>query len=218
MPVRTYQIQGRTVTLPVEIRKATMWAAIYLVDPRAARAMVPRELKLMRPRTALTIAFVRYEDGDLDAYNELAVSFSVLPFGVYIRHLPVNQTFTLEAGRTIWGYPKFLADIDIDEGESHTVCTLTIDCVEALQLRVKNDGAFPNPQLPIPTYSDADGTLHRTRWHMRGKARARLGGATIRLGEGTIADELRSLGLPKRAFITSTVRNVRATFGPSTIV
>ena len=35
--------------------------------------------------------------------------------GVYVHHLPVNQKFTLEAGRTIWGYPKFMADIDIVE-------------------------------------------------------------------------------------------------------
>ena len=33
--------------------------------------------------------------------------------GVFIHWLPVDQGFTLEAGRTIWGFPKELAEIDL---------------------------------------------------------------------------------------------------------
>ena len=34
----------------------------------------------------------------------------------YVHHLPVDQAFTLEAGRTIWGYPKGMADFTIRPG------------------------------------------------------------------------------------------------------
>ena len=34
----------------------------------------------------------------------------------FIHHLPVDQAFTLEAGRTIWGYPKVMADFTIRDG------------------------------------------------------------------------------------------------------
>ena len=35
----------------------------------------------------------------------------------FIHHLPVNQAFTLEAGRTIWGFPKIMADFRVTEGK-----------------------------------------------------------------------------------------------------
>ena len=36
--------------------------------------------------------------------------------GAFIHHLPVDQAFTLEAGTTIWGYPKVMADFTIRDG------------------------------------------------------------------------------------------------------
>ncbi len=34
----------------------------------------------------------------------------------FIHHLPVDQSFTLEAGRTIWGFPKIMADFTVSDG------------------------------------------------------------------------------------------------------
>ncbi|MGH2758054.1 MAG: hypothetical protein ACRDKJ_00655 [Actinomycetota bacterium] len=47
----------------------------------------------------------------------------------------------------------------------------------------------------------------------RADTRARLGGAKLELGPHPIADELRTLGLPKRALMTSTLRRMQAEFG-----
>src|SRR5581483_1701362 len=33
----------------------------------------------------------------------------------FIHHLPVDQSFTLEAGRSIWGFPKIMADFTVRE-------------------------------------------------------------------------------------------------------
>jgi hypothetical protein len=41
----------------------------------------------------------------------------------------------------------------------------------------------------------------------------RLGGARLRLGDHPYAKELASLGLPKRALVSSSARNVEMTFG-----
>ncbi len=43
--------------------------------------------------------------------------------------------------------------------------------------------------------------------------RTRIGGATLRLGTHPIADELRSLGLPRRALVSSSIGNLAMTFG-----
>ena len=74
------------------------------------------------------------------------------------------------------------------------------------------------PMRDLPTYSLRDDVVRRTEWKQEAAMRARLGGAELTLGPHAIADELRSLGLPKRAFMTSTMRGMKATFGPATQV
>jgi hypothetical protein len=43
----------------------------------------------------------------------------------------------------------------------------------------------------------------------------KLGGAEIELGTGLIADQLRSLGLPRKAIMTTWMEKMYASFGPS---
>jgi hypothetical protein len=43
--------------------------------------------------------------------------------------------------------------------------------------------------------------------------RTRLGGVRVRLGDHPYAKELASLGLPKRAMLSSSAQNVQMTFG-----
>lgn len=237
-----FSIQGRTVALPVEIRAARSWAATYVVPAEPAQAIVgPSGLEIaeMRPGKAiLSIAAMRYEDGDLDRYNEVAVAFLVRQHdaeparpaaralevarnrtGVFIHHLPVDQGFTLEAGRTIWGYPKFMAGIDIDEHDRETTIALRHDGAHVLTLTVRR-GMRPWPRIPnVPTYTLMDGVLRRTPWETwHDGTRGRLGGAQIELGSHPIADELRSLGLPKRALMSTSVDRVRARFGGAEVV
>jgi hypothetical protein len=239
--VATVEIQGRTLTFPVEVRDADSWAAQFLVPATAAQALIdPTGLDVAQPlpgRAVVNLAFVRYKDTDLDAYNELAVAFLVRPhdalhssatgrmrefargeIGVYIHKLPVNQQFTLEAGQRIWGYPKFLAQIEIVEDGTHVACTFEHDGVHVLTLVIKERGPIPLPMRDLPTYSLRDDVLRRTSWDQEAAVRARLGGAELTLGPHPIADELRTLGLPKRALMCSTMRGMRATFGPASVV
>jgi Acetoacetate decarboxylase (ADC) len=113
----TWQVQGSTVTLPVAIRDSAVAIAVFSCSAGAARTAVA-DNRL----TPLTIAgrgfaslvFVKYRDSDLGAYDEVGLSVAVRgpahgAIGTYIVELPVTQTFTLEAGRAIWGLPKWLA-------------------------------------------------------------------------------------------------------------
>ncbi|WP_076182236.1 acetoacetate decarboxylase family protein [Mycolicibacterium fortuitum] len=80
------------------------------------------------------------------------------------------------------------------------------------------------PGLPVPpaftaktqvqsTYSYLDGVLRETEGQMRlSGVRYRPGGVTVRLGEHPYGRELSTLGLPKRAMLSSSVRNVQMTF------
>jgi len=220
----SFQIQGRTVTLPVEVRRAQTWAAQFLLEASAVEQLMPPGLTVAKVagRAMAIIPVARYEDGDLDAYNEVGVAFLARAIGrkgvgVYIHHLPVTQGFTLEAGRTIWGFPKFMADIDIVEHPGGARILLASDNEEILQLDVRR-GWISIPSRAIPTYTYMDGVLRETPWKTSGKARVRLGGGRLELGSHPIAKELRALGLPKKAFAVQTVPEMRATFGASTII
>ncbi|MEX2458053.1 MAG: acetoacetate decarboxylase family protein [Actinomycetota bacterium] len=227
-------IAGRTLRFPIEVRDASSWAAIFSVDAAAAQRLVePAGLRVARTgpgRTLVTLVFADYRDGDLDAYHEFGVSFLVHPHegasrldvlrnraGVYIHRLPVDRTFTLHAGREIWGYPKTLAEIDIRAGDATTVCTLGTDGEMAVRLTVASRGRVPMPRQSPPTYTFLDGVLRRTEWEVATRSYAARRGS-VELGSGEIADELRSLGLPKKPVLVLSQPDFRVRFGPSQIL
>jgi hypothetical protein len=245
-----WQVLGRTVGLPVEVRRAAQWGVQYLVPAAAAQRIVdPTGLEVTGPlpgRALVALAVCRYDDTDLDSYHEVAVSFVVRPhdappdpsaldrvrefgsgaIGAYIHRLPVDQEFTCAAGRDIWGYPKWMTTIDIDEPDpgdrrsgSGTTVRLVDDGTHVLTLTVAGGGPVRLPSQAPPSYSFRDGVLRRTPWETSADGVAgRPGGATLVLGDHPMADELRSLGLPKRALFSSSAAHMRATFGAAEVV
>ena len=222
-------VMGREVAIPVEIRSARSWFASFAVPTEAAAGIVaPAGLvpaRLPGGRSMLSLAFIRYVDGDLDPYNEVAVAFLVADpagrkgKGAYIHRLPVDQAFTCAAGREIWGFPKFVTPIDIREGAHADRCVLTVDGHIAVTMTLRRGIPAPMRSTALDAFSYCDGVLRRTRWELRGSAsRMRPGGALVELGSGAIADELRTLGLPKRAVMSGCIREVQMTFQAAEIV
>ena len=232
----SYTVQGQEVTIPVEVRDASAHTASFLVPAPAAQDLIGDSgLDVAEPlpgRAVCTLAFMRYLDSDLGPYHELAVAFLVRHkgmepasaltksaevargfLGAFIHQLPVNQEFTLEAGRGIWGFPKFLADIDLDLAGPVARCTLRHDGEFVLSLDIRTGMRIPARGSSVDAYSSADGVLRRTAWSLDpNEVRGRPGGALLVLGDHPIAEELRSLGLPKRAAFTSTIDHVRMRF------
>ena len=220
---------GRTVTIPVEVRRARSWFASFAVPADRVRAIVgPSGLEPARlpgGRAMLSLAFVRYEDGDLDPYREIAVAFLVADpaggrgKGAYIHRLPVDQDFTCAAGRDIWGFPKFVTPIEINEELRADRATLTVDGHRALTITQRRGLPAPMRSTAVDAFSFRDGVLRRTRWELRGSgSRMRPGGVRVDLGTGEIADELRTLGLPKRALMSGCIREVAMTFQAAEVV
>jgi hypothetical protein len=219
----SYEVLGRTVTIPVEVRRARSWFASFIVPAaRVAELVGPAGLEPARlpgGRAMLSLAFVRYDDGDLDPYREIAVAFLVADpaggrgKGAYIHRLPVDQEFTCAAGREIWGFPKFVTPIEINEELRADRAVLTVDGRMTLTITQRHGVPAPMRSTAVDAFSFCDGILRRTRWELRGSgSRMRLGGVRVELGSGEIADELRSLGLPKRALMSGCVREVAMTF------
>ncbi len=205
-------VQGRELSFPIVISKAQSWAAQYRVRKDVSQKLVPDALKATG---LVSLAFVRYDEGDLGAYNEFGLTLMVKDLRTgklasYIHRLPVNQAFTCEAGQKIWGYPKWVTDVAIDGA--------TCRVEDQVELSVGR-GWFPMRLPAVPTYSAYDGVLRRTEWQVdAGGVRARLGGARLSLGKGELAEDLRSLGLPKRALMTTTIASFKVSFGPAEVV
>lgn len=234
----TYEIQGRTVGFPVEVRDATSGAATFLVPSAAAARLIPAEFEiaeLLPGRGVCSLAMIDYKDNDLGDYNEMAVGFMVVPKGErpgipylgtlldllrgrlasHIIHMPVDQSFTRDAGSMIWGYPKTVQQIDIEMLGDRARARLTYDGEHALTLTVPRGGTRTVADSSMTTLSLIEGVPHRTTASQRIEGMGvRLGGAEVELGTGRIADELRSLGLPKRALMCAWMEHMQASFGP----
>jgi hypothetical protein len=236
MSVSQHTIAGTVLTMPVRIRKADQHSAMFSVPAAAAQRLIDysglKIFEYLPGRAILLQLLVRYIDGDLGKYHEYGTAFMVNKTGTtdrgvramgkaatFIHRLPVDQEFTLEAGRTIWGYPKIMADFNVREGRK-----FDFDVSADGQLIA---GIEFSPGLPVPmpaaqdltTYSHLDGVTRETTSQMRSSGtRTRLGGARIRLGDHPYAKELASLGLPKRAMMTQSVANVEMSFGDARAV
>jgi hypothetical protein len=238
----TYTIDGKTLTMPIAVRRARNWVANYVIGAAAAQRLVaPTGLEIaeIRPGKGLvSVGVVEYTDTDLGAYHEFMVAFIVRPHtagpatarqrsaevrksrvGVYIHHLPVDDRFSMDAGRGIWGYPKTLAEFARRSDGSTTEWTLRQDGADAVSMRFRR-GWFPMPrQAAPPTYTLMDGVLRLTPWNSSPRGtRGRPRGVDMTLGSGPIAEDLRSLGLPKKALLSLHVPEMRATFGAATVI
>jgi hypothetical protein len=236
MTASQHTIAGTVLTMPVKVRKANQHMAMFSVDADAAQQLIDysglQVCRYLPGRAIAVLMLMHYIDGDLGQYYEFGTSIMVNPpgalseskpgglralgsAGAFIHHLPVDQAFTLEAGTKIWGYPKVMADFAVREGRE-----FGFDCRADGQLVIGMDF---RPGLPIRltprqqaqrSYSHRDGVTRETAFeHTLDGVRTRLGGVRVRLGEHPYGKELASLGLPKRAMLSSSADQVQMTFG-----
>lgn len=233
----SYQIQGRTVKMPCQVRDACSASATWLVSANAAQALLRgpdlEVAEVLPGRGLLSIACIDYRDNDLGDYNEISIAFFVRRRGekggvpylgaaarmlrghlpTYIVHLPVNQSFTCEAGRVIWGFPKTVDEIDLDTTGDRARCVWNKDGQNVLKISLPSGGSRDFPEQTLSTYSYIDGALHVTRFASSAKnLGVRMGGVQLALGAHPIADELRSLGLPKRALMSMWMGKMQGRF------
>jgi hypothetical protein len=221
----TYAIAGQTVTMPVQVRDASAGTVLFDVDAAAASALLPSDdfviVETSPGRANLVIALVDYRDNDLGAYYEVGLAFIVQPrsggaAGTFITRLPVNQPFTCEAGRRIWGFPKTVEDIDVQNTETSSTWTLRMDGELVVTVQTPRGGTDESPLAPMTAYTLIDGLPHGTTFSQQGQGSQMVFGAEgvhVTLGSHPVALELASLGLPDAPVVLTTwLERMQATF------
>ncbi len=225
--------------MPVRIRQADVHTAMFSVAADAAQRLIDysglRVCQYRPGRAVVNLMLARYIDGDLGQYHEFGTAVMVSPpksdargwralasAGAFIHHLPVDQEFTLEAGRTIWGFPKIMADFAVREGKQFGFDVAaggahiaTIEFGRGLGV----PALFTARPRVLRAYSHLDGVTREVPWKMRvSGVRGRLGGAKLRLGEHAYARELAALGLPKPPMMSASVAKVEMIFGDADVI
>jgi hypothetical protein len=225
----SFEIQGRTVRIPAVVRDASSGTAMYMVDAAAAKKLVPAAFEVHEAapgQTQMTIVIVDYRDNDLGDYDEVGIVFFVRPagrpdaeLGSYIYKLPVNQSFTCEAGVKIWGFPKSVEQIDFRYSDDSATCRLEMDGQHVLTLTVPRGGDGSTEDTAATGYTLIDGIPHHNEFVRGGKGEQTVpggAGVALELGDHPIADELRTLGIETATPVLSAwSEHMRGSFGMS---
>lgn len=232
MTASQHTIAGTVLTMPVKVRRATQRMAMFAVDADAAQRMIDysglKVARILPGRAAVALILAHFIDGDLGEYHELSTVVQVSPPGSdvsglgalqssFIHHMLVDQSFTLEAGRTIWGFPKVMAEFNFREVAPFGF-NVTADGQRLVDMEFRRGLPIPSAltyrEQRLRSYAHRDGHTLETEFTMSiVGSRYRPGGVRLRLGDHPYAKELLALGLPKRAMLSTSAANVEMSFG-----
>jgi hypothetical protein len=131
--------------------------------------------------------------------------------------MPVDQSFTRDAGAIIWGFPKTIERIDFDYSrEGRFGGRLEMDGETVFEIDMPRGGDKSRPRGAGIAYSKIEGVPHRTAFTQQtSELGVRRGGEVeISLGTHAIADDLRALGLPKKPLMATWAGKMTMSFEP----
>ena len=239
-----YLIDGRPIAFPVLVADASMLMNAFLVDAKVAQAIIAdsgfRVIELFPGKAILQLLFVDYRKNELGDYNEGAIIFPVLtpgerkpfPFfgaltrmasgrvGNFVYRMPVDQEFTTHAGRYIWGFPKWVARIDIEFGATRASGSFFDEGELVYSFTAKTGGTAKVKEQRAASLAIRDGKAWKTFGTNNGSGLTfSLGGEMPTIGEShPLALELRALGLPKKPLFSVSIKNTAMSFaGPEAV-
>ena len=210
--------------LPILYFREDSFVLFFTADEEKVRALLPVEtlypVVVSKGRAVIGIAAFNYIETTIGPYGELGVAVPVVHgkrpvpvwpllreasfsgFGMFVLHLPVTTRIARDAGRLVWGYPKFVADMCFTVLPEYIECELSEGERHVLTMRVARKGFIKKDSRPLVTYSVKDGELIRTVIDQRAIYMFELfpDGAFLKLGDHPVAEELKGLGLSKKPF------------------
>jgi hypothetical protein len=202
------------VDVPANYYREDSFAGFFSAALGPVRAALPsaqlHPVTLPGGRALVAVFAFNYLETDLGPYGEVGIVVPcvhgqqappLLPlalearypgWGCFVLHLPVTSRLARDAGRVVFGLPKFVSDMAFEKRPSHQQVRLSEGDRHILTLTVRQQGLPLRDNRPLVIYSVRDGQLLRTTVPSRAVyqvgLRPRLG--TLVLGDHPIADEL----------------------------
>lgn len=221
-PGKPAKVGAASFDLPILYHRDDFFAVFHTADLAKVQAVMPSRrlfpVTMGGNRALVAIGAFNYIDTSIGPYGEVAVGVPVTfdrkapavigalletrypTFGILVLHLPVTNTIARDAGRGIWGYTKFVADMRFRITPERLACELSEEGRHILTVTVKRGGLTLGDTRPFVTYSVKDGALIRTTIPARGTFRAnfRGTGSSLALGDHEVAGTIRALGLSEK--------------------
>lgn len=203
------ELDGRTITFPMEVTDFDALTLVFTVPAAAARALVPGEafevIEVADGAAQLVVALCDYHENPWGDYLEVNLGFLARPRGAgddvvgsFVYRMPVDQEFTCLAGNRVMGFPKTVEELSVAHDGGRV--TFTFGPPDAPQLTVSAPEVPPAGEparIETVSYSYLDGVPHGTPLAMdMGAGVVDPADVEVVLGTGPVADELRTLGLP----------------------
>ena len=169
-------MQEMQFKMPIFYYDTTTITAIYTASTARVKELLPlpqmNPIELSPGKCLVGFTAFEYRETDINPYNEFAIAFLVtfdkpqIPFltsalqmyrrrmTAYVWHLPVTTEIARVGGVELYGYPKFIADIEFEKEADKITCHLAEDGNNILSLRGKVLPVARGKNSKIITYSN----------------------------------------------------------------
>lgn len=171
--------RGQPLLLPVFCYENRTISVLYTASTAKVRPLLPladaRLVEVFPGRCLVGLNCFQYRDTDIGPYNEVAISFLItydrwaIPglsalgpalrreITAYVWQLPVTTEIARDGGLEIYGYPKFLADVDFHEADGRIRCSVVEEGRSILTLEGPVLPTREQAPIKYVTYSVKDG-------------------------------------------------------------
>jgi hypothetical protein len=223
---RIFEIEGKKLGYPTRFRDGSAATGLFLVKSKVANKLIADSgftvAQVAPGRGILTLNCVHYTDTDCGEYDEIAMAFFVQPtpgsasipylgtaFEIlrgrcpsYTWNIQVTSALSRDAGLFMWGFPKTIEEIDYARTDDEASFGLRRDRQEVLRYSVRTEGKQQPAPVASPVYSVLEGAQQVSTLSQEYRdVGYKPGGGTLRLGGHPLAQQLRSLGLPRRPLV-----------------
>ncbi|MGI1677940.1 MAG: acetoacetate decarboxylase family protein [Cellvibrionaceae bacterium] len=155
---------GATVLLPLQLNSYKQLTLLGSADLESVNMMIANEDLIAIPqsyapdRVSVAIFFINYLETSIGAYQEIITAIEVeeapLPGaeparGYYVLDIQVTNRFSRRVGRDVWGLPKTLANISLQEnGEGDLIANVANRFSSASTVAALCSGCAYLPQFP----------------------------------------------------------------------
>ncbi len=218
------EIQGRPITFPMEVADFDAATFVFSVPADAAQALLPGDAftVMASDGTAqLVVALCDYHDNPWGDYLEISLGFLARPAGAsddvmgsFVYRMPVDQAFTCQAGNDVMGFPKTVEELAVEHADGLVTFAMTDGGAPVLAVSFPAVEALGQAgRVETGSYSYLHGVPHETPLAMDlGAGVIDPTDVVVTLGTGPVAEELRSLGLPKAPDFGTWGTHLTATF------